>query len=150
MTDECLELKNINYQSKILCHKSISEPKLNRNLSSKNIEDFLEAETINNKKESWNKLNNTIKLQKLFQFAEGYSSDNNIVEELKSYLRQCLYHKQFQKIKDVNYDKKLEKIISIPALLYSEELKTFSLKQDKYRVSTIKNLGRGKNKKTFP
>lgn len=150
MTNECLELQNINYQSKILSHKSISEPKLNKSLSSKNMEEFLEAETINNKKESWNKLNNTIKLQKLFQFAERYSNDKILVEELKTYLRQCLYHKQFQKIKDINYDKKLENIVSIPALMYSEEHKTFSLKQDKHRISTIKNLGRGKNKKTYP
>ena len=43
-----------------------------------NIDDFLEYENQQNKKETWTKLNRTIRIQLLHSYAEKYSKTHNL------------------------------------------------------------------------
>jgi hypothetical protein len=109
------------------------------------IDSLLEKEKLHNKTETWNKLDKTVKIQKLHIFAEKYGKDNNLpvkdIKSLKSFFIDCLEKNKLQKTKDVNYDKDKREIISIPALFFNVSNKNFTLKiLDTKRVSTLKSL----------
>jgi len=109
------------------------------------IEDLLEKEKIRNKSEAWNKLDKTVKIQKLHAFSEKYSKEHNLaVKEmklLKMFFVECLEKNKLQKTKDVNYDKESREIISIPSLHFNVTTHNYTLKIiDAKRVSTLKSL----------
>jgi len=109
------------------------------------IDSLLEKEKLHNKTETWNKLDKTVKIQKLHIFAEKYGKENNLpvkdIKSLKSFFIDCLEKNKLQKTKDVNYDKDKREIISIPALFFNVSNKNFTLKiLDAKRVSTLKSL----------
>ena len=142
---ECAELKNIKYQSMLLStsNKDSSNFTQNsKNNSLKNIDEFLEAENAISRKESWSRLNKTIKLDKLNAWSDTYSRDNKLDEHvknnLKTFLKVSLDRNKLQKVKDVIYDKDTQKIVNIPNLTLNSNNK-FILKRNDKRVSTLKN-----------
>ena len=109
------------------------------------IEAMLENEKQRNKSEQWTKLDKTIKIQKLHQFAEKYGKTNNLstkdVKALKMFFVECLEKNKLNKTKDVHYDKDKRDITSIPALHFNQSSRNFTLKIiDTKRVSTLKSL----------
>lgn len=109
------------------------------------IDNILENEKITNKNESWNKLDKTVKIQKLHIFSEKYGKDHNIpikeIKNLKLFFNESLDKNKLQKTKDVNYDKEKGIILSIPALTFNQINRNFTLKNlDLKHVSTIKSL----------
>ena len=140
--EECIELKNIMYKTMLLSGNVIKETKSVNDLS--NIEKFLEEEKNMNKSEPWSKLDKTIKMKKLLEYAEIYKTDKHLNEEenqnLVSFLKDCLNRKKLYRVKDVLYDKTSGLIKEIPALLYNKQNKHFTLKNMDKRVSTLKSL----------
>jgi len=118
---------------------------INKNNTQTTINDFLDRERANNKKETWNRLDKTIKLKKLQEYCIRYGKENNLaqakIESLSQYLKNCLDRKRFERVKDINYDKENEIIKSIPNLSYNKQSKRFTLKRSEKRVSTLKSLG---------
>ena len=109
------------------------------------VEKMLENEKIHNKTEPWNKLDKTVKIQKLHKFAEKYGKDNTLpakdVKTLKMFFVNCLEQNKLQKVKDIVCDKETRDIISIPALHFNQAVRNFTLKMiDAKRVSTVKCL----------
>ena len=109
------------------------------------IDKLLEKEKQYNKTETWNKLDKTLKIQKLHEFAEKYGKEHNLhvkeIKSLKSFFVDCLEKAKLQKTKDVNYDKDARNIISIPGLHLNAVTHNFTLKNvDAKRVSTLKSL----------
>jgi hypothetical protein len=110
-----------------------------------NIDTLLENEKQKNKNDSWNKLDKTVKTQKLHAFAEKYGKDNGYpakeVKNLKMFFVDCLNKSKLQKTKEVIYAKESGEITSIPALYFNSIAHNFSLKiNDAKRVSTLKSL----------
>lgn len=117
--------------------------KENVNLST--LDTLLEQEKQHNKTEPWNKLDKTVKIQKLHSFAEKYGRDQGLpmkeIKHLKLFFVECLDKSKLQKTKDVVYDKDAREITSIPALHYNTEKRHFTLRVlDAKRVSTLKSL----------
>tara|TARA_Y100000992_G_scaffold276770_1_gene221197 strand:+ start:5044 stop:5436 length:393 start_codon:yes stop_codon:yes gene_type:complete len=83
------------------------------------IETMLENDIKNNKKERWNKLDKTIKYNKLIDFANVYEEDDSKREQLKNLLIDSLNDNKFSKISDVIYED--DKIVSIPSLILVDE-----------------------------
>ena len=153
--DECIQLKNINYQSMLL--------KRNSNIDSQrggtdNIEKYLEQEQ--NKKKTlkpWSKLEKTTKLKKIYTYTEtNFHEKYKMTEEeqtnLKKYMRTCLERKKLQRIKDVVYDTQSGIIKNIPGLTFNEKNRKFVLRKIDKKGSTLRNLApknssRGKTKK---
>lgn len=140
--EECLELKNINYQTMLLNNKSnIDSNKLSE--ESDKIEQFLSKEKEINKSKSWSKLGKANKLKKLMNYATMYSKKNSLKEEdqkkLKKFLMEALDRRKLQKIKDVLYDITDGEIKNIPNLIFLKERKKFTIKRDK-KISTLKCL----------
>jgi hypothetical protein len=107
-----------------------------------NVDSFLETEKQKNKVDSWNKLDKTMKIQKLHAYAEKYAVEQGKdVVQLKRFFIDALEKGKFQKTKDVVYDKENQSITSIPALLYNTATNNYTLRiMDPKRVSTLKSL----------
>ena len=73
------------------------------------LDQLLEQEKQHNKSDSWNKLDKTVKIQKLHIFAEKYGKENTLpvkdVKALKHFFTDSLEKNKLQKTKDVVYDK---------------------------------------------
>ena len=116
------------------------------------IDQALETEKQQNKADAWNKLDKTVKIQKLHIFSERYGKDNTLpvkdVKALKHFFSESLEKNKLQKTKDVVYDKEKGVIQSIPALFFNISNRAFTLKQlDAKRVSTLKSLTPSRNTK---
>jgi len=110
-----------------------------------NVDHILEKETQQNKIESWNKLNKTIKIQKLSDYADKYGSEQNYsgeeIHKLKQFFLESLERGKLLKTKEVNYNKNLQQIVDIQGLFYHSNTHKFTLKiMDAKRVSTLKSL----------
>ena len=140
--DECIELKNIKYKTMLLSGNIMQETKSSSDLS--NLDKFLEDNKNNNKIEPWNKLDKTIKTQKLIQYAEEYATLHNLNLDEKNnlhlFLRDCLERKRLQRVKDVEYDKTTGDIKHIPALVFNKINNHFTLKNTDKRVNTLRSL----------
>ena len=109
------------------------------------IDNLLEKEKQHNKSEPWNKLDRTVKIQKLHQFAEKYGKEHGIptkdIKSLKMFFNTCLDNNKLQKAKDVVFEKDSRDISSIPALFFNHVTHNFTLRiVDAKRVSTLKSL----------
>jgi hypothetical protein len=109
------------------------------------IETMLETEKQQNKTEAWNKLDKTIKKQKLNTFADTYSKEHGLPlkenKALKLFFLDCLEKNKLQKAKDVVYNKDSREITSIPALFFNNTTNNYTLRNmDIKRVSTLKSL----------
>ena len=89
--EECLELRNINYQTMLLNNKSNID---SNKVCTNNIETFLNNEMELNKKKTWSKLSKADKLKKLINFSIIYSKKNklgdNETKMLQNYFMQVL------------------------------------------------------------
>jgi hypothetical protein len=109
------------------------------------IDNLLEKEKQHNKSEPWNKLDKTVKIQKLHQFAEKYGKEHGMpvkeIKSLKMFFNTCLDNNKLQKAKDVVFEKDSRDISSIPALFFNNVTHNFTLRiVDTKRVSTLKSL----------
>ena len=109
------------------------------------LDQLLEKEKQQNKIDTWNKLDKTIKTQKLHIFAEKYGKDNSLpvkdIKSLKQFFLEALEKNKLQKTKDVLYDKEKGVIQSIPGLFFNMTNRAFTLKNmDVKRISTLKSL----------
>lgn len=149
-TDECLELKNIKYQT-MLINNNNNNPVIKEKIN--NIDNFLDQEKKHNQKQPWCKLGNGTKIRKINVYVNEYSIKNKLNDEekkkLKGYLKKSMERKKLQRVKDVQYDIENQKIINIPGLLYHKEKNKFTLKNLDKNSSTLKSLApkRRKHKK---
>lgn len=149
--DECLELKNINYQTMLLNNKSNIDGNMASECSEK-IETFLKKEKEIHKNRTWSKLSKASKLKKLSSYAHIYSKKHKLNKEdsnkLQNYLLEALDRRKLQKMKDVLYDIDEGIIIDIPKLIFLKDKRKFTIKRDK-KSNTLQNLApkTKKNKK---
>ena len=128
------------YKNVINLHSNIND-EVNYNMMDK----LLEHEKQHNKTETWIKLDKTVKIQKLHQFAEKYGKEHTLpvkdVKTLKSFFVNCLEKNKLNKTKDVTYNKDSHDIVAIPSLHFNQIARNFTLKiVDAKRVSTLKSL----------
>ena len=106
------------------------------------ITQVLEEEIKLNKKEGWSKLDKTVKLRKLNDYANAYCKKNNLSEDLvtilKVFLKAKLNQKRLSTNKDVCYDINKMVLTDIPNLIFVND--TFILQRNEKRHSTVKSL----------
>jgi hypothetical protein len=113
--------------------------------SQEEVDNILEKETLQNKSETWNKLNKTQKLQKLNTYAEKYGAEQKYgikeIKNLKQFFLDSLERGKLQKTKEVIYDKNTQTIQEVPGLFLHPTNHNFTLRiMDNKRVSTLKSL----------
>lgn len=109
------------------------------------LDSLLENERQYNKTESWNKLDKTVKIQKLHCYAEKYGKEKGLpmkeIKNLKHFFISCLDKGKLLKTKDTVYDKETCELTAIPALHFNTDKHHFTLRIiDTKRVSTLKSL----------
>jgi len=106
------------------------------------IDNFLESEKATNNTEQWCKLNKSVRLEKLTQFASEYSAKYNLSPEdeilLAQFFRDCLDKKKLNKVKDVTYNKVTGIVIDVPLLVFNKGTKSFTLKKIVKNSTTLK------------
>jgi hypothetical protein len=148
MSEECMELQNIKYQTMLLNGNS----KVTSNkVDSGNIDAFLEKEKEANKGKPWNKLGKNQKISKINQYINKYTQENKCSKEekseLKVYLVKCLERKKLQRVKDVVYDSNVGMIKNIPGLSFDKIKRKFTLKKvDKKKSSLSRMAPKSKSK----
>jgi hypothetical protein len=107
------------------------------------VDEILSQETFQNKSETWSKLNRSIKVQLLHNFAERYGKDQKYgvkeIKSLKRFLTESLDAKRFTKMKDINYDKEQKEVVGVPGLFIHPTNRVFTLRANE-RQSTLKSL----------
>ena len=106
------------------------------------IDNFLESEKATNNTEQWCKLNKSIRLEKLTQFASEYATKNGLSSDdelvLINFFRDCLDKKKLNKVKDVVYNKVTGNISDVPLLIFNKGTKSFTLKKIVKNTTTMK------------
>ena len=98
--------------------------KINKHTAGKEIDInmFLSQEGKHHKKEGWNKLSRTMKLNLLNTYADNYGKTDKLtvedIKQLKLFLRKNLLTTKLLKVKDVVYNKEEQKIEQITPLLF--------------------------------
>lgn len=154
MSEECMELQNIEYQTMLL--NSNSKVKSNKE-DTFNIDGFLEKEKKNNQNKPWSKLGKNQRIQKLTDYIQKITKKHNFsvdeINKLREYLIKCVDRKKLQRVKDVVYDVKTGKIKTIPNLIFDKTKRKFTLRKNEKHKSSLrslapKNKSKSKNKST--
>jgi hypothetical protein len=107
------------------------------------VDEILSQETVNNKSETWSKLNRSLKVQLLHVFAERHGKEQKYgvkeIKSLKRFLTDSLDAKRFTKMKDISYDKEKKELVGIPGLYIHPTNRVFTLRANE-RPSTLKSL----------
>jgi len=149
-SDDCIELKNINYKNMLLNGTTLYEYKNTNDMD--NLDKFLEKEKQHNKIEQWGKLDKCEKINKLILFVKTYKVNNELNDEeeekLMHFFKELLDKKMLQRVKDVVYDKETGIIKDIPGLLYNKQTKKFTIKNSSSNkhINTLKTLAPKKKK----
>lgn len=154
MTDECYELKTIQFKTMIMNkNKSNNSGVLHSKNGNDCVDILLEDEKmfqesqLNSK--PWNKLNKMIKVQKLMEYCEVLKDNHTLslkeFNKLKKYIVSSIDKKKLLKNKEIEYDIGSMKITNIPNLVivYQNDIKKFTLKNNEKKNSTLKNLPKG-------
>lgn len=130
---ECTELKNIRYKTMLLNGNSTDIAPPTEYSEPTNIEDILDRERERERKEPWNRLDKTAKVQKLLMYADVIASREKLSRQDKLSLRTQLIayldKKLLQRNKDVTYNKVEGLITDIPALEWTSSPKRFTLRR---------------------
>lgn len=106
------------------------------------IDNFLESEKASNNTEQWCKLNKSVRLEKLINFANDYATKNSLSTDdenlLIQFFRDCLDKKKLIKVKDVVYNKVTGTITDVPLLVFNKTNKSFTLKKVVKNSTTLK------------
>lgn len=147
-SDECVELKNINYKNMLLKGSNLSNN--DEKYDNKILDQFLEQESELSKKEHWLKLDKPDKLLKLKNYGitliKKYNLDENEIKNMYIFFNNCIDLKKITKIKDIDYDKKKGIITNIPIILFNENNRNFYVKKCEKHISTLKSIPPKKNR----
>ena len=103
------------------------------------LEDILDMDTKKQEHLPWNKLNKSLKLKRIMDYADMVKDRDQLdvsrLSQLKQMLRDKLERKCLQRTKDVIYNHETEKIESIPTLICVQH--KYTLKSDAVSPSYI-------------
>jgi hypothetical protein len=149
MSEQCVELQNIEYQTMLLNNNN---KVVSNKQNSDDIEQFLTNEKQNSYYKPWNKLGNHIKIKILTQYIETLCEEMNYTDEQKKdllqYIKTCIHRKKLSKIKEVDYDKEKGIINNIPSLTFDKNRQKFTLKTTEKKNSSLKGLAPPRRNKT--
>jgi hypothetical protein len=115
-------------------------------MSLNDLDTMLNRETEQNKTQGWNKLDKTLKVKKLNEYADRYGETNNYNEEqtqtLKQFLRDCLDKSKLKNTKDVYYNKDTKEVTNIPTLSLNATTHNFTLRNTEATTGkkTVRNV----------
>lgn len=149
--DICREYLNLNYKNVVEKGKPLTISNDTISFENEELDAFLNKDIETNKKETWNKLNKTIKLTKINSFIESLKTEYELNEEeannVNNYLHNLLDRRMLVKNNDVVYDKEEGVIEKIPNLKFNNKTRKFFIKKcDKQKSNLSKTIHNLRNK----
>jgi len=131
---ECKEYNSLKYRTMIMTGKDIDQ-KLQHESSKQELDKFLLEEQTANKKQSWNKLSKTERLKKITIFIENnyveqYRLQEKEIENLNMFVNKLLERKKLIKSTELFYNEETGMIEEIPALLFNNKSRRFTLNKN--------------------
>jgi len=147
--ETCQELKNLKYKTMLMNGGQIKDEQTTATSDINKLDTFLQNDMNTIQKDLWTKLDKTMKMQKIIEYAQDYAENNKLdnteSKKISDFLKECINKKRIHRVKDISYDKDTGKIKDIPGLFYSKTTKKYTLKNTDKRVSTLKNLPQRNN-----
>lgn len=145
---ECKEYNSLKYRTMIMTGKDIDQ-KIKYESSQEELDDFLVKEQTANKKQSWSKLSKTERLKKIDVFIKSHLIKNHSLTEeevsnLNSYVTNLLERKKLLKSNEILYNEDKGFIEEIPALLFNNKIRKFTLNK---QLSNTNKKNQRKTKK---
>lgn len=131
---ECKEYNSLKYRTMIMTGKDIDQ-KLEHESSQQELDKFLRDEQTANEKQSWNKLSKTERLKKIDTFIKNnfvkqLSLQEEEIETLNAFVNKLLERKKLLKSSELFYNEETGMIEEIPALLFNNKTRRFTLNKD--------------------
>jgi len=140
------ELNNLRYKTGCM-RKPRQEPLHDAS----SVDQILETESASRGAKPWQRLNRTDRVAKLRAFAVAYCDKHELDAtervDLERTLLAGLERRRLTGARDVVYDAQNGVLTAIPCLCHQPQAKRFTLKRPDRRVSTLKSLGAGKQKR---
>lgn len=145
---ECKEYNSLKYRTMIMTGKNIDQDLLHES-TQQELDKFLHDEQTANEKQSWNKLSKTERLKKIDTFitdifVKQHSLSEEETETLRGFVNKLLERKKLLKINELSYDEENGIIEEIPALLFNNKTRRFTLNKN---LLTIQKKSKRKTKK---
>jgi len=145
---ECKEYNSLKYRTMIMTGKNIDQELLHES-TQQELDKFLHDEQTANEKQSWSKLSKTERLKKIDTFiadifVKQYSLSEEETENLKGFVNKLLERKKLLKTNELSYNEENGIIEEIPALLFNNKTRRFTLNKN---LSTIQKKSKRKTKK---
>lgn len=145
---ECKEYNSLKYRTMIMTGKDIDQ-KLEHESSQQELDKFLLEEQTANEKQSWSKLSKTERLKKIDTFINNrfvgeYSLQEEEIESLNAFVNKLLERKKLVKSTELFYNEETGMIEEIPALLFNNKTRRFTLNKN---LSTTHKKSQRKTKK---
>ena len=131
---ECKEYNSLKYRTMIMTGKDIDQ-KLEHESSQQELDKFLLEEQTANEKQSWSKLSKTERLKKIDTFINNrfvgeYSLQEEEIESLNAFVNKLLERKKLVKSSELFYNEETGMIEEIPALLFNNKTRRFTLNKN--------------------
>jgi hypothetical protein len=131
---ECKEYNSLKYRTMIMTGKDIDQ-KLEHESSQQELDKFLLEEQTANEKQSWSKLSKTERLKKIDTFINNhfvgeYSLQEEEIESLNAFVNKLLERKKLVKSTELFYNEETGMIEEIPALLFNNKTRRFTLNKN--------------------
>ena len=88
----------------------------------------------------WIKLSKNVKIKLVREYARKYSDNTENNAKLEEYLVNSIMKNRIAKAKDVEYDVTSGVIKNIPNLYFNDKSKNYSLKNNEFRKTILKNF----------
>jgi hypothetical protein len=94
----------------------------------------------NNVNKPWIKLSKNIKIKLVREYARNYSINSENNTKLEDYLVNSIMKNRINKAKDIEYNVEEGVIKNIPNLYFNDKSRNYSLKNNEFRKTILKNL----------
>tara|TARA_B100001142_G_scaffold328958_1_gene390554 strand:- start:1956 stop:2444 length:489 start_codon:yes stop_codon:yes gene_type:complete len=147
----CKEYNALKYKTMIMTGENMDKNIVNET-NEATLHSFLMQERINNKKQSWNKLSKTYKIQKLQSYVNSTLKDEHELNEEEcvqtmSYFKTLLERKKLHKNSDLDYDEENGEIRGIQIILFNTNNRKFTLNKE---IKTVSKKTKTVKKKSSP
>ena len=154
--EECIELRNLEYQTMLQNNKRNQVEVKNKTKKSQvktleDLDDLMAPSNKTNDNKPWNKLNKQGKIEKLHNYIDNvlqqeYELTEQEVKKMKLYIKTQIERKRLLKISEIEYDKEKGVIIGIPSLSFQKKTRKFTLKKSE-KNTTLKKKSKTQNNK---
>ena len=133
-TDNCKEFQALKYRTMISIGTNLDK-NIENETNEEQLNHYLETESLNNKKQNWNKLSKTDKIKKIKFFIENnekekYKMSDDEISQAKRFIINMLERKKMTKNNELNYNDNKGEIEEFFVIEFNETNRRYTLNKD--------------------